>query len=302
MDQDFSTGSDSGSSPDLGGSTVDNSTLGSTNTSGATTPGTPEQTVEIKWNGRTEKVPYSRALELAQKGYDYTQKMQALAKEREEFGSTRSRYDQAFSEVRTFLQNPQQIREYLQRMEGTADRAASQASQTGDPEDIVTARQLAERLEQAKQEFTGFTQTQLAQMRTQISTEQLAGQYTQDLNGQIMGLKKAMPELQAIPQLAKLLKEEVQKMGPSTIQEAKEMMIEVAKHHQRQIQKFMYQQRKGGDGNPQASTNPMRSGIEPAGGAPPISVQSAEKFPGGIKSSRFKDSIVAELTAMQNKG
>jgi hypothetical protein len=274
------TGSDLGSSSTVG-SAADASVGGSTNST-ATTSGTgvgntgsAEQLVSIKWNGREERIPYSRALELAQKGYDYTQKMQQLAREREEFGSTRQRYDQAFSEVRSFLQDKTKVREYLQRLEGSANAAGRQAAITGDEDDVVTA---------------------------QMSTDQLAGQYTQDLNAHIGGLKKMMPELRAIPRIDQILKDDVRAMGPQNIQEAKEMMVEVAKQHQKQMQQFLMEQRKT-EGGAQGGANPLKNGIEPAGGAPPLPTRGADgKFEGGIKNPAFKQSIIAELTQLANKG
>lgn len=307
--EDFnSSGFDSGSSANVG-SAADASVGGSTNSTGTTqgssgNVGTTsnEQLVEIKWNGRTEKIPYSRALELAQKGYDYTQKMQQLAREREEFGSTRQRYDQAFSEVRSFLQDKQKVREYLQRLEGTAAQAGRQAAATGDPDDVVTAQLLNQKLAEAKQEITGFAESQLQAMRAQMSTEQLAGQYAQDLNAHIGGLKKMMPELRAIPRIDQILKDDVRAMGPQNIQEAKEMMIEVAKQHQKQMQQFLMEQRKN-EGAQGGSVNPLRNGIEPAGGAPPLPVRDQEgKYVGGIKNPAFKQSIIAELTQLAQKG
>lgn len=295
-DELLSGSADSGSSADLGGAAVE---PGSSSTPAATTPGTGDQTVEIKWNGKIERVPYARALELAQKGFDYTQKMQALAREREEFGGTRQRYDQAFAEVRSFLQDKQKVREYLQKLEGSTQGAVSQAQSTGDPDDIVTAQQFQQRLAEAKQEFQGFAQEQVSQLRTQMATEQLAGQFTQELNSHISGLKKQMPELSAIPRIAQILKEDVRSMGPQNIQEAKEMMIEVAKQHQKSIQSFLMEQRKTAGVSP---GNPLNNGIEPAGGAPPIPLQNPEKYANGIKNPAFKQSIIAELASLAQKG
>ena len=293
----FGTGSglEGGSSADSGG--------GPSTTPAPTTPASPEQTWSLKWNGREQKVPHSQALEYAQKGYDYTQKMQALAKEREEFNSTRQRYDQAFSEVRSFLQDRQRVREYLQRLEGTTQQAVNQAVQSGDPEDVVSAQMLAQKLQEAKQEFQGFAQQQIQELRHQMSTEQLAAQFSAELDSHVNGLKKAYPELRVIPRLSQILKDEVRAMGPQSIQEAKDMMTEVAKAQQKQLQEFLLESRKGsaGGGSP-APANPLRNGIEPAGGAPPLPPQPSEKYEGGIKNPAFKQSIIAELTAMAKEG
>jgi hypothetical protein len=49
---------------------------------------TPEETEELNWNGETKKVTKSELKELAQKGFDYTQKTQQLAAERKEVETT----------------------------------------------------------------------------------------------------------------------------------------------------------------------------------------------------------------------
>lgn len=288
------TSTDSGSSSDVGGQALE---PGSSTNSGGAPSGSAEQLVSIKWNGREEKVPYSRAIELAQKGFDYTQKMQALAKEREDFQSTRQRYDQAFGEVRAFLQDPQKVEAYYRKLVGQTDAATARAQQTGDPDDVVTAQLLNQKLQEAKQEITGFAEQQLQQLRQQMSTEQLAGQFAQDLNSHIAGLKKAFPELRAIPRIDQILKDDVRGMAPQTLQEAKEMMVEVAKQHQKSIQQFLMDSRKDS-----GSGNPLKNGIEPAGGAPPLPPKHEDKYPGGIKNPEFKKSIIAELTALAQKG
>jgi hypothetical protein len=204
--------------------------------------------------------------------------------------------------VRSFLQDKTKVREYLQRLEGSANAAGRQAAITGDEDDVVTAQLLNQKLAEAKQEFTGFAEQQMLALRAQMSTEQLAGQYTQDLNAHIGGLKKMMPELRAIPRIDQILKDDVRAMGPQNIQEAKEMMVEVAKQHQKQMQQFLMEQRKT-EGGAQGGANPLKNGIEPAGGAPPLPTRGADgKFEGGIKNPAFKQSIIAELTQLANKG
>jgi hypothetical protein len=48
-----------------------------------------EPSFEIKWRGKVEKMPLSKAQQLAQKGYDYEQNIAQLKREREEFEAQR---------------------------------------------------------------------------------------------------------------------------------------------------------------------------------------------------------------------
>ena len=257
------------------------------------TPGT-DQTVEIKWNGRTERVPLSKAVELAQKGYDYTQKMQQLAREREEFGSQRERYTQyetAMRELREFLGDPSRVEAYLQELRRRSGGGGA-SQPPADPDEVLTHAELQKRLEAARAELQGYTQQQLAEMRTQIEVETLAGQYTQELDSQIKALTQKMPELKAIPKIEWILKEDVRLMGPRSIAEAKQMMVDVAQGHAERVRQFTRGQAQA---QPQPSTSPaLTKGIEPRGGGVPAPPANPLKFK-SFNDPAFKDVVMREL-------
>lgn len=256
------------------------------------TPGGGDQLVEIKWNGKTEKVPLATAIELAQKGYDYTQKMQALAKDREAFGGERQRYENAIAEVRTFLQDPQRVEAYLQEMRrqrGVATPGAAAA----DPDTPISQAELEQRLRAAREEFAGFTKDQLAELRQTIQVETLAGQYATEIGSYVEGLKKQFPELQAIPRLDRILKDEVRAMGPKNMEEAKSMMLAVAQEHARNVQNFLMEKRKEGGGTPGAGS-PLANGIEPKGGSAALPPSVQQKFK-GFSDPAFREAVIADI-------
>lgn len=254
-------------------------------------PGT-EQLVEIKWNGRAERVPLAKAIELAQKGYDYTQKMQELARQREEFGSQREKYTQyerAVSELREFLADQSRVEAYLNELRKRSGGSA--AAPTPDPDEVLTNAELQKRLEAARAELQGYTQQQLAEMRAQIEVETLAGQYTNELETQIKALTGQMPELRAIPKIEWILKEDVRLMGPKSIAEAKQMMVDVAKGHAERVRAFT---RSQGGGQAPAQPGALTKGIEPKGGGAVLPPVPASKFK-GFSDPAFKDVVMNEL-------
>lgn len=63
---------------------------------------TPEELEEITWEGETKKIPKTELKELAQKGFDYTQKTQQLAEARRQFEAQAQAVQQSIA-----LQNQQ---------------------------------------------------------------------------------------------------------------------------------------------------------------------------------------------------
>jgi hypothetical protein len=251
----------------------------------------PEQLVEIKWNGKTEKVPLAQAIELAQKGYDYTQKMQDLARQREGFGAERQRYEAAIQEVRTFLQDKARVRQYLQELEGGAASGTSAAA--GAPEEtVITQAELEARIQRAREEMAGMLRTEQETLRMQIQTETLAGQYARELDGFIDGLKKSVPELRAIPRVEALLKQDVRAMGPKNLEEAKQMMRNVAQEHARSVRDFLAAERKGT--TEPGAPNPLANGIEPKGGGQVLPPAPAQKFK-SMKDPDFRAAVLHDI-------
>lgn len=253
-------------------------------------PGTqaaPEPEYEIKWNGKTERLPLSKLQEFAQKGYDYTQKMQQLAKDREGWTGERDRYTQAISEIQQFLQDRQRLKAYLtelERMQGGAPEP-----QAEDDERPLTRAEVLALQQQREQALMGQTQQQIAQLQQQYEVNQIASGYRAELSTHIKGLTDQMPELQVVPDLEDTLKREVQAMRPTSIEEAKSYMTEVAKQHQARIQKFMLEARKAPVG-----PNPVLTrGIEPPGGTGPMP-PAAKPFK-SLSDPLFKQQVIADM-------
>ena len=91
--------------------------------------------LKIKYNGEDREVDESEAVELAQKGYDYTQKMQKLAKEREE--SANKFKAEVEAKQKEYEQHLDTHRKALEKLAGFEDVDLNKLSQ----EDPVRAQQ-----------------------------------------------------------------------------------------------------------------------------------------------------------------
>lgn len=247
-------------------------------------PSEPE--LELKWNGRVQRVPQSRAIELAQMGFDYTQKMQDLARQREQvqqWVEEKQQYDAALAEVRQFLTDRQRLRQYLEQLEQVSTEDAQQAVQSGQ----LTPEQIQHLLAQQQAQTVQMLQA----MQARMYVDQLAGNYAQEFDRTIQGLREQFPVLNAIPRADRLIKEEVAAMQPRTLEEAKQFMVEVARnmaeHARQQFGKL-------------SAASPLK-GIEPPGGAGPMP-QAPPGFKGKISDPQFKELVMQDLQRILSQG
>jgi ABC-type transporter Mla subunit MlaD len=226
-------------------------------------------------------------------GYDYTTKMQELARDREAARSwegQRQQYDSAIQEIRTFLQDKARVEQYLRE---AFDRQSADGEQAP-----LTQADVQRMLAQQRQELIGMTQQQMAQVQAQQQIDGLAQNYSQQFDSHIRQLADTMPELKSIPRLSKLLKEEVGEMAPRNPEEAKAMMTELARQWQGQIKSQQLESRK------QQGTMPnpaLARGIEPPGGQGPMP-PAQPNYKGKITDQAFKDLVMSDIVKTMNAG
>ena len=148
----------------------------------------PEETEEINWNGETKNLTKTELRELAQKGFDYTQKTQQLAEERRQFEANAQAVKQSIA-----LQNQQiEVIAELKTMDAQLaqfkDFNWHQLAET-DPVQYLklnqTYRDLKESRDSKVQEFHAQAQ-QLQHTNEQARTQYLAKEHA--------ALTEAIPE------------------------------------------------------------------------------------------------------------
>lgn len=137
--------------------------------------------IEITWNGRKQRVSREEAVRLAQQGYDYTQKTQALAEERQRV----QQYAQALqqtAQLQAAVVDDLAAVKALQRQMAAypQDPSQWQALSNEDPIAAFQRRTEFDALRQQAEQMMRGIQAKAAQVqqgRAQISQEQLAQQF-----------------------------------------------------------------------------------------------------------------------------
>lgn len=244
----------------------------------ASTPSTPAPTPqddlwEVKVNNRTFKVPREELIAGYQRQQDYTRKTMELAEQRRQADQIRREYEQFRNEreeIKRFLQDPAAMQEYLRQVQIT-------------PETPLTAAHL----QSLQQQQAVAMEQRMAQMAQELEVRQLAGQYSTEINASIEAAMKQFPELRSVRRMEQILREEVGERRPSTLEEAKQLFLAVAKEQSDSLRAFAEAEKKRAVA--QAAT--LNNGIEPPGGT---GIQPApQKFKLGSEDLRkaFEDSL-----------
>lgn len=134
----------------------------------------PSRRLKLKWKGEEKEVEEAEAIELAQKGFDYTQKSQQLAKEREELAAKAKAAEDAARQ-----KYEQQLETYKQATMKLVDQEAMQADLNKLAlEDPAKAQQLFFKKLQIQQTLQAIAaeQQQLQAQRMAEMQEQMAQQ------------------------------------------------------------------------------------------------------------------------------
>lgn len=127
----------------------------------STDPKAKEPEYEIKWKGKTEKLPFSKIQQFAQKGYDYEQKMAEFNRQRSEVEATKKelgdRY-KTYNELDNYVrQNPgwwdQVMKSYTEQSQQRTNTLEGQGQSTHNDPVIAQFKQQIQELSQFKQQF-----------------------------------------------------------------------------------------------------------------------------------------------------
>jgi DNA repair exonuclease SbcCD ATPase subunit len=223
------------------------------------TPAAP-QLYEVKVDGKVMKVPLDEALRGYSRTAKFTQEMQQLARERQQWQGELQRYQEAVREVQQFLQDRKRLGEYYRRLQGDTPEPEQPS-----PDDPVTLQQLQAQLKQALQMRDQAWSQQVQQEIQQLKLDQLSSNYQNDFDAHISGLLTQHPELRRIPRVERLLKQEAAERGPQDPETAKALLSELAQEWAAQQSTFQ----TADDKRRAAGTSQLKNGIEPPGGTAP---------------------------------
>ena len=224
---------------------------------GQTAPPTQAELYELRHNGRTHQLDRAKMVALAQQGFDYTQKSQGLSEREKTYQARISQYENALSEVKQFLTDKAKVTAYLSQL----------SAGTAEPNDVLTAEQTQGMLQRMSQQQREEFAQALRQMREEVQVNTMSADYSRTLNAHVGGLLQNYPELRSIPGVDRKLKAEVAEHRPRSVEEAAELLTQVAASWSHGIRGHFEEQKKA----EAARSQGLSRGIEPpgGGGAPP---------------------------------
>lgn len=234
----------------------------------------PEPTYDVTVGGETQSVPLSELLKGYSRTADYTRKTQALSERERQYQGRIGEYEAALGEIANLLDNEELLKQYIAKRFAQAQ----QVQQQGQPPQQLTMEQIQQLLAQQQQ----ATQGQMQQLYTTIQTQQLANEYGQQINAKLATLKQQHPSVFFRPGMERLIREEVQQMGPTNVAEALKAFETVVQGYAKDLAK-------------QGTTAAQLRSIEPPGGSPAMP-KSEDDF-GDIRDPRLRQKVIEDILA-----
>ena len=189
-------------------------------------------------------------------------------------------------QVRAFLQNPQQLQQYLTSMGGGQPELA--------PDQILTTAEA----QQLMQQKFGEAETQFNQRLQATEQKIIQGvyetQYTQSIDGKLREIGTRHPELTRIPGIELLLREAVKSQQPQSIEQVLSLFDQAAGYYARQF--------KGAVQAAAVQPNtPLNRGIEPPSGGAPMPDSEPTSY-SGVKDPALRNMVIQDLMRLQARG
>jgi hypothetical protein len=227
--------------------------------------------VSVKVDGQDKLLPWREARSGVMFQSAFTKRTQELADQRKQFESERTQilsrqqeYDTRLTQLQQVLSNPQSLAALYMHVAGNQQ-------QPQQPQPLTT-----EYLPKLEQNFEQKMAQSLEKMRTQFSQERQAERYEQEMDSFLGGVLQQHPALRVVDGIADVIYDRVAKLGPKSIEEAKELARTMAEGMSRAQREALDNQAKA-DALAKARAE---NGIEPRGGMPvfqkPASVNKLE--------------------------
>jgi hypothetical protein len=219
------------------------------------------------------EVPLDELLNGYSRHSDYTKKTMELAEQRRQFEAAVQAAQQRETAINTFLRDANQIAQYYQHLTGQQLTPAQQQAlqQAVDPNEVATIGQTEQMLKAAQEQLQTqvkqvqqYTEQQLQQIQAAERAKQAAAIDT-DITQTIQGIlaDERFKSLTAIDDISEVLCADAMKLNPSTIEEAKQALLQVAQARTEKLNAHFQEMLKA-SAVKQAKLN---TGIEPPGGS-----------------------------------
>jgi hypothetical protein len=159
--------------------------------------------VTLTIDGQQVTKPFAEWKSLTMQSAAATKRFQEAATIRKEVEARAAELAQREQTVKAFLQDPSQVREYLQMLEARMSASVPGASAGQSPDQPITARQMAEIVQAIRQEQDQKQQGLFSQLQRFATVQTIETVANQTLSG----LFSQHPELKAIPKADVLIRQ-----------------------------------------------------------------------------------------------
>lgn len=275
------TGSGSGTASPTTGATAMPSVPGISNPGTAPTTGAAasadEPMYEVVVGGKKWKVPVSELTKGYQRQRDYTQKTMEIAEARRMWDQEKTEFTKQVEELQKWLENPQNVYAYYQQL---AQRTGFNPAAPNNQQPPVDLRQIEQTIDQ-----------RVAQARQEFQVAQLTTQFTAEIDKTVSMALETHPGLKKIRGIGQLLRTEVAARQPENLQEAKQLLLQIASEQAAELKSLQAEQAAAAA----SQSSPLTNGIEPPGGTTPVAVPSNQ--PMKIGSPEFMKAVLSDLAA-----
>jgi hypothetical protein len=269
-----------------GNTSTDTSTETSTTTGNQDFSIADDQLVPLKINGQEQRIPWAEAQKSIMLHRDYTQKTQALAKERQDFEARQAQLEQERTETTSRLSQIQSVLSDPSKLMSLYMLAQQKMQQEPQAPQPITQDQLPQIIARIQEE----NQRQLAAERASWQREQeqqrMQSDYVSHLKNDVL---KSQPLLSAIDGIEELIAGQVHAMKPSSYQQALEYSKVVAEAIGQKLHGTLTESQK----TDALHRSQLSNGIEPRGGAPLLPKPQSFKNAG-----EREDAMIALLNQM----
>ena len=245
-------------------------------------PQTPPSTgalYDVKADGQSLKVPLDELIRGYQRHSQWTRKNQEHTEFRRQAEERINALQGMLQQTAQLMRDKQAVREYLAELEGTqADpgQASPQSSQ-----ELATAAQL----KQAMEELARRNDMTVQQLRQSLEVEKQANVYRTQIDGFVGTLLQKHPELKAVPNAERMLRQAAIDARVNSIEDTFSVMADEARQMSTHIKAFVDYQHK-------QAAKPVQP-IPPASGAPPKPPQP-ESFK-SVMDPRLREQAIKDL-------
>lgn len=244
----------------------------------ATAQAVAEQLYEVKVGGRPLKVSLEEALKGYMRNADYTQKTQGFSTERQQYQAALQQAVEKVQQYEQFINDPR-VRQHLQQL-------VQQQQQQAQPTDSVSAADVRAALARQAQAM----EQRIAQQAADLEIRQMAAGYETQLTSAISQLMEKFPTLKQIDDIDFLLRRDVQRAQPESIDEAMRLMAQFAeRRHSKVMEHFQTQQKQHA-----VQAAQLARGIERPGGTA-VTAQSGQSDGFKVGDTRLTAAVIQDL-------